>query len=154
VLTVAEAIHASGRIVPAKEVMLQAEGIKDSVYARKFRQPRPSVIRSILLKLKDVNHDAQLSDLDLDEFGYNLSLQCSHCPSEGFSFLRDVFDTLEHEELLSNASNFESETSTEYPDVTQNGRGKTIMALLLYIDLGCTKLTQSRIATSRRCYAL
>ncbi len=75
--------------------------------------------------------DAQVSNLTLDEFGYTSTLNSSYQSLEGFSSLQDVFDTLEHERLLSNPSNFASVTSIECLDVTKDSAG-IIHVLLCY----------------------
>lgn len=80
------------------------------------------------MKTKGVSRDAQASDLAIDEFGYDSSLQSSYHHNEGFGSLQDVFDALEHEKLLSNPSNFASETFIECLHVTRDSRGKIIMS--------------------------
>ncbi|KAI9804578.1 MAG: hypothetical protein M1833_006651 [Piccolia ochrophora] len=77
----------------AEDSTLEVEAIRGSLYAR-------------------VSRDAQASDLAVDEFGYNSSFQSSYHRGGGFGSLQDVFDSLEHEKLLSNPSNFANETSS------------------------------------------
>ena len=111
-------IKDQGPTVEAREVdfsRLEASLAKAEV------APRPNS-----REMKDVWRHAEKSDLDVDEFDFNFSLDSANYPLGHLRSLQEVFDAVQHETHLANYRNFSNETNIECFEATESRRGMTI----------------------------
>lgn len=78
-------------------------------------------------EMKDVYRHARKSDLDVDEFDLNFSLDSGHYPLGHLRSLQEVFDAVQHDTHLANHRNFSNETNIECFEATES-RGGMILS--------------------------